>query len=694
MHGLQKAPDFSEVEHFQSEQEFARTLNEKLSSVSDKFNDSFAKRDLDDCTRAFFSHANELFRVKCRCHYCSICGTYKKDDTRDSHIFPKGLLTVFRRIHVYNAELVKSDSGKSKHEALPNEVTEFMYDFVLDKRFGTSAWTYDLLCASCEPKCSPAEQRLRNAYARMMKACFSRPLFVSNENYWFHFILAMIMFRGLLVSEKLSDHLKDSWFQKGFTDLWNFCKQYLCDPQSITMSSIPDLRLFLLPNQAINSEMIHFLYSLEYSLRCPMFTQHIRSSENGTFLYWKFDCFHVVLTLDPSSERYFNSFQHSLDMRDGYKKHLTLYWIKMQCSGVTCSKPFGGIEINYKPDLKQHIFPPMLLKENINLNNEFFKRLCDQATVIDYKFNILPSSKVMTRRCSGVRHSYPLTDDVFSPTKAKCMEKYSVTDCEVIDIASDKELDKCIKAANDLSPLLFPERNAKLKRENESLKAKIAVIGKDDVNVDELIRYKQKVDEVEKELDDLKKKYSVKQRKAGNAIKQLNRTLKIKEEEIKKEKERATTAERKAEVEGHRAEQALLEKDELYFENQELKQRVDHCKKMMQRELRLSQNQLTHVQSSGHRSREHFSVRNARKMILTRMEFMEEQYGLDFSDHKKFCQEVLIHVEIETSCSEESVHNIIYSMTFSSLEYLDLSINFSKHKSSQITKVYCRSTSY
>jgi hypothetical protein len=699
--GLQEAPDFSMVEHCQSKSEFTRILNEELDSVSARFNDSFAKDDLDDCTRNFFSHANKLFRAGCRCHYCSICGSYKKDDTRDSHIFPEGLLTVFRRIHVYNAKPMKSDSGKSKHEAMPKEFTEFIYDFVLDKRFGTSAWTYDLLCASCELKCSPAEQLLRNAYVRMMKtSSFSQPLLVSNKNCWFHFILAMIMFRGLLVSEKLSDHFTDPMFQKRFTELWNFCKLYL-NPQSAAVCSIPDLRLFLLPNQAINIEMIHFLYSLEYSLRCPMFTRHIRSSENGTFFYWKFDCLHVVLALDSISERYFNCFQHSLDLRGAHKEYLMLQWINMKCSEVTRCEPSGAVRIECMPDLKQHIFPPMLFEENVDLNNEFFKRIYDQATVVGYKFNILPSSKVMTSRFCGFGHSYPLTEKVFSPTEARCMEQYPVADYEIdsefIDANNigNEELDKYIEAANDLSPLLYPERNAELKRENESLKAQMAAMGKDGTSVNELIQSKQEIDRVKKNHEDLKKKYRDKQKGAGVIIVKLKESLKREEGEVEKEKERATAAEKRAEIEGRRAEEALLEKDKLYFENQELKQCIYRYEKMMQRELRLSQNQLTHVQSLGHRSREHFSVRNAQTMILTRMEFMEQQYGLDFSIHKEFCQKVLTYVEIETSQESDDT---ICSMIFSSLEYLDLSIKFSKHKSSKITEAYCpsvsRSTSY
>lgn len=701
--GLQEAPDFSEVEDFQSKPKFAMTLNKELDSVSARFSDSFAKHNLDDCTTTFFSHANKLFRAGCRCHYCVICGNCKRDDTRNSHVFPEGLLIAFRRIHVYNAkQLVKSVSGKSKHEAMPKEVTEFMYDFVLDKRFGTSAWTYDLLCASCELKCSPAEQRLRNAYVRMMKASsFILPLLISNEECWFHFILTMIMFRGLLVSENLSDHFSDPNFRNGFTELWNFCKQYLRSAATVCNNCIiPDLRLFLLPNQAINIEMIHFLYSLEYSLRCPMFARHIRSSENGTFFYWKFDCLHVVLALDPISLRYFNYFHHSLDLQDGHKEYLVLHWINMQCSDVTRSEPSGAVKIKYRPNLKRYVFPPMLLKENIDLNTEFFKRLYDQATVTDCKFNISPSSKVMTSRFCGLGHSYPSTEKMlFSPTETKCMElvKYPVNDdCEIefIDASiNNTKLDEYIEAASGLSPLRFPERNAELKRENELLKAQMAAMGKDDTSsVDELIQSNRKLDKVKKELEDSKKKYDIKKKKAGDTIVQLNKTIVQLEERAATAERSAATAERKAATAEQRAEQALLEKNKLKFENQELKRHIQFVG-MMQRELRLSQNQLTRVRSSGHRSREHFSVRNARKMILMRMEFMELQCGQDFSAHKEFCKKVLIHVEIETSCSKESVHNNI--MKYSSLDYLDLAINnFSEHKSSQITEAYCRSTSY
>ena len=238
---LQEAPDFSEVEHcYLTKEEWATCLNKELDSEYPKFKDSFAKRELDDCTMSFFSCANRLHRAGCLCHYCSICGSNKRNDTRGSHIFPEGLLKVFRRIHCYNA--MSDSAAVSKHEAVPKEHTEFIYDFVLNKRIGTSAWTYDLLCGSCEQKCSAAEGKLHKVYIHMMSSDTVLPLAFSNENIWFHYILAMIMFRGLLVNEKLHFTESDTRFRRRFTELWNFCKS---DPESFKDDDpIPNLRLF------------------------------------------------------------------------------------------------------------------------------------------------------------------------------------------------------------------------------------------------------------------------------------------------------------------------------------------------------------------------------------------------------------------------------------------------------------------
>ena len=512
------APDFFEVEHcYPSNGEFATEYNGRLDSESHKFEDSFAKYELDDCTMMFFTLANRLHRAGCPCNYCSLCGRCKKDASRDSHIFPEGLLKVFRRIHCCNS--MANSATKSGHDVVPKKYAEFMYDFVLDERFGTSAWTYDLLCGTCELNCSAAEGKLRSVYIRMMASDDLQPHELFDKDIWFHYILAMIMFRGLLVSEKLC--FTDINFNRRFTELWNFCKS---DPKSFTDASVPDLRLFLLPNRAINEEMMTFLYSFECSLRSPMFTRHIRSTKNGEFFYWKFDCFHVVFTLDDTSEKYFKKFQHILHERLE-NRQLMLRWTDT-CSTITRTTA-RAIKIEYNDDLSQRLFPPALFEENIALNKEFVTRICDQASVRDFQSNLLPSCKVMTNRYRGLGHKYPLLDSDVSST-----DTYSTTPLSFIKIDFDKRNDdEYIEEAIRLSPLRFPERIAELEHTNALVQAM------QDVKLTEA----KKILELEEQLSEVKKKrkqdedkYKAKQKSSGDMIVKLKESQKQLKERIRK----------------------------------------------------------------------------------------------------------------------------------------------------------------
>lgn len=636
VHPLQEAPDFFEVERcYPSDDEFAACLNEQLRLESHKFEDSFAKHELDDCTSRFFSLANRLYRAGCPCNYCSLCGGYKKDEPRDSHVFPEGLLRVFRRIHCYNSKT--SSVTKSKHDIVPKNYAEFIYDFVLDKRFGTSAWTYDLLCGTCEQKCSVAEGKLRSVYIRMMRSVDLQPCVLLNEDIWFNYILAMIMLRGLLVSEKLS--FTSTRFNRGFTELWNFCKS---DPESFI--AVPDLRLFLLPNRAINETMMAFLYSFEYSLRCPMFTRHISTTKNGEFLYWKFDCFHVILTLDDTSEKYFEQYQHIL--RECLeKRQLTLQWTDT-CSTITHTSA-NAIKIEYNDNSAHRLFPPALFEENIALNNEFVKRICDQASVRGFQSNLLPSCKIMTNRYRGLGHQYPLVDSDVSLAKTHSTSPLSYTE---IDFNVKKD-DEYIEEAIRLSPLRFPERIAELQRISA-----LDFAMRDNLKLTDakkVVELEEELSEVKKKQKEDKDKYKSKQKKSGDMVVKLKQSLDKSDIALQNEKEKVIKESLRAEKEARRAEEAMSKADQLQVEKMELKKRICKCNKMMLlKELRLINKQ------QELKEQESVNMQTARTVLNLCIEVMQ-------------CNGVSLGPGLSKLC-QGFIESDQKSPNYANLEYLDL----------------------
>lgn len=523
--GLQEVPDYFLVEHcHKSKGQYAEYVNKELESLHG-LQESFAKEELDECTMVFFEHSNKLYRAGCHCNYCSICGKRKSsvvsDNTsgdRGSHIFPEGVLKVFRRIHCYNAKCSDSEQ-KHKHDDIPKEYTELIYDFVLDERLGTAAWNYHLLCSRCEMKCSAAEKKLRDVYVDMM-SCDAVTFL--NEKHWFNYILANIMFRGLLVGKELS--FNDPLFKAGFTKLWNYCKSDLIPTIQDDMLR-PDLKLFLFPNNEINKEMSLFLYSFEYSLRCPMFTRHVNSKEGGSFFYWKFDCFHVTLDLDDTSHKYFTQFLDILV--DHGQGKLVLQWTKTCCTAVEdeTSKmnevpkrdERSAVRIKYKPGATPQIFPPALLEENIHLNNEFTTKIYHQACVTDHRFNLLSSSKIMTDRYEGLGHRFPILDcsisrkiNEYPPSEFVTLE---------VDFSRDRNDNEHIEKAASLSPLRLPERIRKLEAQSQLHETV------DDTVMSQFMDMKKRRDEAEQKLSTEKKRSKDKHRNAGRMNLELKKRV-------------------------------------------------------------------------------------------------------------------------------------------------------------------------
>ena len=607
--GVQDMPDYYEVEDRWKKEEFAEQVNKELDLLVLKgLPNSFAKYHLDDCTVAFFGHANRLYRAGCHCNYCSICGRRKQDVATDenasgkydSHIFSKGILTVFRRIHCYNSSRA-SDSPKQK-PLISIKYTEFIYDFVLDERLGTSAWTYELHCRDCEQNCSAAEQKLRDVYVDLMGQDELKSVEFLNKNYWFQFILAIIMFRGLLVSEKLNNCFNKPLFKAGFTELWSFCKSVLGalklrdskNPdlmakfdQILKALKIPDLRLFLLPNRQISKEKAAFLYSFEYILRCPMFTRLVTSSENGTFLYWKFDCFHVVLPLDDISRKYFDHFQNILI--ESPEKHLILRWTNWSTSSIAeRSAKSDAIRIRYNPNTTPQLFPPVLLQENAQLRDEVTNKICHLASVADLDPKLLASCKIMTARHEGlIGHQYPFLDTsaAWDPKSSYSEETSPVTVVFGKDRNSDDD-NKYIEKAVCLSPLQITEIISELESENKQLKEKVDRMNEHgNIDIDELVDMRSRMDKAEADLVKEKAKIKDKQKKARKIITNYKQSLNIKDKELSEAKAKIAEESQRADREAQRVEEEKMKAEE---EKMEAEKTIS----LLQKQIRILQEQL------------------------------------------------------------------------------------------------------
>lgn len=329
----------------------------------------------------FLTSANKLLRIGCNCNFCPMCYEEKKG-TIKSHIFPRGLLTIFKRIHGSNEK---------------DKLKEFIYDFSRDVRMGSRALTYPMLCDKCEKVCD--EQTLRALYI-FFKAnpdeCFKVP----NEGSWLQHVLANIMFRGLLVSDSLPVDLQDKPFWQLFTTLQDYCRD--------TSSRMPDLYLFLLPNRPINEKLIAFLYPFEFLLKNPMFSTVIRDAKTGiNFIYTKFDCFHLVLPLDRVSKDYFDRFQNGFDtFEESGHNYIKLRWTKPCVSAREFDNESQAVIYNIEEEIKPHLFPPILM----NVSIQQYKRFVSMICTISKKSHLREECKMMLEYLPGLNHQYPTQD--------------------------------------------------------------------------------------------------------------------------------------------------------------------------------------------------------------------------------------------------------------------------------------------
>ena len=257
--------------------------------------------DLGQNEKKFFLFANQMYRYGCPSFgVCSIClkKMGKRCVSQNSnisprcHIFPNSLLKQYKEIH--------DPAGKN----------EFIFNQYIGRKIPAQTLSFQFFCQRCENAASKEEQFLVGLYLQIMGAKDDYRLRLSsNDAEKLKHILAVIMFRGMLLGVDFFEETPKEYFDDLFTTLFKlreFCDTF--DSPRYSDSPISKrIQVFLLPNAHFNAGNIDPTYILDLQLRNPLFTTVI--NQKGTkeaYLYTKFDCFHWVLPVHESYGNFLN----------------------------------------------------------------------------------------------------------------------------------------------------------------------------------------------------------------------------------------------------------------------------------------------------------------------------------------------------------------------------------------------------
>lgn len=228
----------------------------------------------------FYLLANQLYRAGGECSWCLLCGK-KKTRTVGSHIFPKSLLEVYRKVHC-------------------DSETECVFDPSTRKLMGTTLLTLPLFCDTCENEASCKERKLRDLYLTILvKGHLDIKI---EDGKWLKNILAVLMFRGCLTGINFTE-MQDNFSNEVMR--WLLALRMFIINDDNASKQVSDkqvsekLALCLLPNGPFNPTNIESCYIFDFILRCPSFTSVVRFKDQ-TFFYTQFDCFHCVLPFNTN----------------------------------------------------------------------------------------------------------------------------------------------------------------------------------------------------------------------------------------------------------------------------------------------------------------------------------------------------------------------------------------------------------
>lgn len=397
----------------------------------------------------FFLIANQVYNINGECDICPLCGIKKKSSRNNekleegdpnSHIFPKSLLEVYREVHC---------EGKG----------DFIWDMALSDKYGAEKLTVKLLCQKCELSASCAERKLRDLYVDILSHPNER-IEVPNEGEWLSFVLANIMFRGLVINVNLMNEICSGRIGsvEALLDLRRYCKE----PES---KNLPSLYLSVLPNGPFKPELGGVTYMFDLQLRNPEFTS-IVDMEEGTFLYTKFDCFHCMLPL--------------VDRSLGFETVLD------------CGKKTIPSE-----EERCCLFPKVLLRRNLDEAAELFQYIISQP---DSRLN--GCCRVFISLVRSICHR---SETIQWPTKG--VQLYSATSYCQFKALEKRERAQKIEEAAQASPLKvirigsspLRQENIQLRKLQSEFERQKNQLKEERKNVE---KYRSKVADLERERDE------------------------------------------------------------------------------------------------------------------------------------------------------------------------------------------------
>ena len=391
-----------------------------------------------DCSietkKTFYRIMNKLYRLKNGSNMCPLCmrscESRHSCRSRDSHIWPRSLLERFGAIHC--------DGAKN-----------FMYDISCADTLGTGLRCPSMLCNTCEGISSKVEGNLSDVYLSVVgeeniREFGNTVLPFPNRDNWFQFILANILFRGLLIGADLEKEFDadDLWAE--FMRLRDYCNK---KPNS----KAPDMRLFILPPTPLNKEMYDLTYPLETLVREIRFTQVVREETEGTFLYTQFDCFHLVIPLDLRSQVHFDHY------RNGFIEEKCSLYVTNRVKYHSEKAKTGEWFFQVPKDDLQYEFPYILLGINARRYPHYIPMVTADAR--RKKPKLSDSTKVIIERAPDHKPSYPhKPSGNHSPTSTKSGTTGQPNVVPINLQKSKEEIKKLIKKASEVSPLRVLER--------------------------------------------------------------------------------------------------------------------------------------------------------------------------------------------------------------------------------------------
>ena len=362
---LSEPPNDFYIREHQLQKSKVQQLKDHVTTVRNKLlkfqRDTIAPKHLFELLTA----ANKLYRLGEKCPVCPMCLKDKSTNggQRKSHVIPEAILDYYKQIH-----------GTSEHGH------GYMYDFSRNERLSAQGLYYQLLCGECEIEYSKTEKSLAMVYPKLAADPHNN-LTINHEGtdtpaMWLIYVLTNILLRGVLANIDLDNHFQEQEIMDEVYFLWTFCRAKL-DVIYASKMSVPNLKVFFLPNKALSQSLIDFLFPLEMLLRMPRCTELIQYEKEGSFLYTKFDCFHVVLPLCEQSRAYFEAFDNGLEV-DNYSLHFR--WALQPTTKIDPqSKSFT---FNYPKctSTKDPRFPEALLRWCTSLYEDITSKLHDRPS--------------------------------------------------------------------------------------------------------------------------------------------------------------------------------------------------------------------------------------------------------------------------------------------------------------------------